>query len=69
MSKIKIILNGEEKEFNEKLTISELIQNFELDAKKIAIELNLEIIDPKFYKSKFLQNNDKLEIVHFIGGG
>lgn len=69
MSKIKIILNGEEKEFDKKLTISELIQKFELDAKKIAIELNLEIIDPKSYESKFLENNDNLEIVHFIGGG
>ncbi len=69
MSKIKIILNGEEKFFEQGISIADLIQNLELDSKKIAIERNLEIADLNSFEVSVLQDGDRIEIVHFIGGG
>ena len=47
----------------------DLLTKYKLDKKKIAIELNGVIVLKSLYKKKILKNNDKLEIVHFIGGG
>jgi len=69
MSKIKIILNGEEKIINQSITLSDLIAELELDLKKIAIEKDLEIIHPCDFSKTTLQDGAKIEIVHFIGGG
>ncbi|HLD77237.1 MAG TPA: sulfur carrier protein ThiS [Rickettsiales bacterium] len=69
MSKIKIILNGEEKILAQKTTIADLINDLDLDIKKIAIEKDLEIIDIKNFTTIILEDGNKIEIVHFIGGG
>ncbi len=69
MSKIKIILNGEEKILPNKMTIASLILELELDIKKIAVEKDLEIINPDQFNSVILDEGNRLEIVHFIGGG
>lgn len=66
---IKIILNGEEVEIYANKTISDLISDFELDIKKIAIEKDLEIIDPKNFSKILIDEGSRIEIVHFIGGG
>ena len=47
----------------------DLLKKYKLSYKKIAIECNGAIIPKVKYKNKILKNNDKLEIVHFIGGG
>ena len=52
-----------------KLTLYELINDLKIPIKKVAIELNQEIINKKKIKKIKLKNNDKIEIVHFIGGG
>ena len=52
-----------------KLTIYELLKRFKINNKKVAIEHNGIIIPKSNYKKKYLKNNDKLEVVHFIGGG
>ena len=69
MSKIKIILNGEEKILPNKTTIASLILDLELDIKKIAVEKDLEIINPDQFDLVILEEGSRLEIVHFIGGG
>ncbi len=69
MSKIKIILNGEEKILAQGITISELIAEYGLDVKKIAIEKDLEIVDPNSFAEVVLDEGSRIEIVHFIGGG
>ena len=69
MMKIKIFLNGELLEIESGLTISKLLLNFEIDPKKIAIEKDLEIINPQDFSKIILTENSKIEIVHFIGGG
>jgi len=67
--KIKIFLNGELLEIESGLTISKLLINFEIDPNKIAIEKDLEIINPQDFSKIILTENSKIEIVHFIGGG
>jgi thiamine biosynthesis protein ThiS len=69
MEKIKILLNGEEKSFNSKISIENLVEQLELDIKKIAVERNYEIILPQDFTNIALCDGDKIEIVHFIGGG
>ena len=65
----KIQLNGKKIIINKKLSILDLLIKYNLDKKKIAIEYNGTILPKLKYKKKYLKNNDKLEIVHFIGGG
>ena len=65
----KIQLNGKKVSINSRITIHELLKKFKLNNKKIAIEHNGIIIPKVNYKKKYLKNNDKLEVVHFIGGG
>jgi thiamine biosynthesis protein ThiS len=69
MTKIKIFLNGDLIEIEKNLNISQLLVNLSLDPRKIAIEKDLEIINPQNFGEIILQNNSKIEIVHFIGGG
>ena len=69
MSKIKIILNGEEKTLPRHTTIADLITEYELDIKKIAIEKDLEIVNPASFAEIILDEGCRIEIVHFIGGG
>jgi|TARA_B100001093_G_scaffold516070_1_gene593966 sulfur carrier protein len=65
----KIQLNGKKIIIKSKSTIYDLLKKFKLNNKKVAIEHNGFIIPKSNYKKKYLKNNDKLEVVHFIGGG
>ena len=67
--KIKIKLNGKLKTINNNSTLFYIIQKNKIPLAKVAIELNKEIVDKKKIKSINLNNDDKIEIVHFIGGG
>ena len=69
LKKIKIKLNGKIKTIVDKLTLYELINDLKIPIKKVAIELNKEIINKKEIKKIKLEDNDIIEIVHFIGGG
>jgi sulfur carrier protein len=54
---------------NEKLSLSVFLKQLKIPIKKVAIELNREIIDKNKTNKVKLKKNDKIEIVHFIGGG
>ncbi|MDA7810897.1 sulfur carrier protein ThiS [Candidatus Pelagibacter sp.] len=69
IKKIKIKLNGKFSTINENLSLSIFLKELKIPLKKVAIELNEEIIDKNNLKTIKLKNNDKIEIVHFIGGG
>ena len=68
-NKIKIIVNGKQMQVIPKYSLNSLIAKLKMPLKKIAIELNKKIIDKKKISKIYLQNEDKIEIVHFIGGG
>ena len=65
----KIQLNGRKLELTNKYSIVTLLKKYKIDNKKIAIELNGKIINRSKYKLTYIKNKDKIEIVHFIGGG
>ena len=69
IKKIKIKLNGKFSTINENLSLLIFLKELKIPLKKVAIELNQEIIDKNNLKTIKLKNNDKIEIVHFIGGG
>ena len=69
IKKIKIKLNGKVKQISENTKIQNLINDLKIPIKKVAIELNQEILDKKKLNKIKLKKNDKIEIVHFIGGG
>ena len=69
IKKIKIKVNGKVKSISDNSRVSDLVKNLKIPIKKVAIELNKEIIDKKNISKIDLKKNDKIEIVHFIGGG
>ena len=67
--KIKIKINGKVRTFQNNITLFKLVKNLRIPIKKVAIELNQEILDKKKLSKIKIKKNDKIEIVHFIGGG
>ena len=65
----KIQLNGKKVVIKSNYSILDLLKKYKLSNKKVAIEHNGIIIQKANYRKKYLKNNDKVEIVHFIGGG
>ncbi|MBD1153862.1 sulfur carrier protein ThiS [Pelagibacterales bacterium SAG-MED23] len=68
-NKIKIVVNGKLLTVNLKFSLENLTEKLKTPVNKVAIELNEEIVDKKKLKKIYLKNKDKIEIVHFIGGG
>ena len=65
----KIQLNGDLYEINTGTNLNELLNKLKIQKNKVAIEVNGEIIEKDKYLNLILNKNDKVEIVHFIGGG
>lgn len=66
---MQIILNGKEKIFDKQISVAELVNSLGIDKRKIAFERNLEIIPRSQYEDTVLYDGDRIEIIHFIGGG
>ena len=66
---MQITINGEQQNFDAALTVEQLLGEIGLDTRKVAVERNLEIVPKSSYGETSLNEGDKLEIVHFIGGG
>ena len=69
MDKILVTVNGDSLELAASATINHLLEKLELLNKKIAVELNMEIVPRSEHKQQILQAGDRIEIVHAIGGG
>ena len=69
INKIKIKLNGKFTYIKDKITLLNLIKKLKVPIKKVAIELNQTIVNKRLLNKIKLKKNDKIEIVHFIGGG
>ena len=68
-NKIKITVNGKQMQITPKFSLKSLIIKLKMPLNKIAIELNKKIIDKRKISKIQLKKGDKIEIVHFIGGG
>jgi len=65
----KIQLNGDVYEVNGGTNLNELLKKLKIQKNKIAVEINGEIVEKNKYTNLILNKDDKVEIVHFIGGG
>jgi thiamine biosynthesis protein ThiS len=66
---MRLVINGEEKDFEGVSTLASLVEKLGLKADRLAIERNREIVSRAEWEGVNLQENDRLEIVHFVGGG
>jgi sulfur carrier protein len=64
-----LTINGEERTFGALSNLAALVAELGLDARKVAVERNLEIVPRSAYGATALGDGDRIEIVHFIGGG
>ncbi|MFM9864545.1 MAG: sulfur carrier protein ThiS [Micropepsaceae bacterium] len=66
---MRIVLNGQDHTLPGPITLAALVERLGLDARKVAIERNLEIVPRSTYTATMLDEGDRLEIVNFVGGG
>lgn len=66
---MKVLVNGEEWEFSGEMNILQLLHELGMIVDRVAVEVNQVILDKKEFNTKFLKNNDKIEVISFVGGG
>ncbi len=66
---MKLIVNGEEKEFDRELTIKELVEELGIKVPNFAVAVGMDVIPKSEYETYKLKDGDRVEIVHFVGGG
>jgi len=66
---MKVFVNGESRELSGSHSLADLITQLELPATRIAVELNREVVRRNDWSGTMLHENDRVEIVHFVGGG
>ena len=66
---MRVYVNGESRELSGSLSLAELITQLDLPAARIAVELNRAVVRRKEWDTTILQDDDRVEVVHFVGGG
>ncbi len=66
---MQIVLNGEKTEQKDGLSIAGLLTQLGIGVERVAVEVNLDIVPKARYDSHLLSDGDRIEIVHFVGGG
>ena len=64
-----LTINGEEKSFADSLSLAQLVEQLGMKEDRVAVELNREIVPRDRWADTSLKGGDRLEIVHFVGGG
>jgi thiamine biosynthesis protein ThiS len=64
-----ITLNGEPHDIPQPLSVSALLEQLAIDARRVAVELNLDVVKKAAYDSSVIKEGDAVEIVNFVGGG
>ena len=66
---IRILINGETKEISDELNLSRLLEVLSLPNERVAIELNRQVVRKKDWENVQIKDADKIEVIHFVGGG
>ncbi len=66
---MQITVNGEKKVFADGISVQDLLYELKITSTRVAVEVNLEIVPKSDYADHTLHDDDKIEIVHFVGGG
>lgn len=68
-SRMHVQVNGEPRQVREEINVTDLLRDLQLNVERVAVEVNLEILDRQDFDAKTLQEGDRIEILSFIGGG
>jgi thiamine biosynthesis protein ThiS len=66
---MRIIINGEHRELDGPMTVKALLEQLELDSRRVAVEINRRILKRPDFDEVTVSDGDRLEVVHFVGGG
>ncbi|HEV8592545.1 MAG TPA: sulfur carrier protein ThiS [Pyrinomonadaceae bacterium] len=66
---VSIVLNGEQREIPDELALDKFLEHFELPLQRVAVEVNREVIRRALWPDTIIKDADKIEVVHFVGGG
>ncbi|MBI5973989.1 sulfur carrier protein ThiS [Staphylococcus canis] len=66
---MEVIVNGETQEFKEGITIQHVLDHFEIESKRMAVERNAEVVKRSEWSTTEVRPNDRLELLEFVGGG
>ena len=66
---MRLTINGEDRTLSQAATLADLVRELGLDARKVAVEHNLEVVPRSLYSEHRLTDGDRIEIVQFVGGG
>ena len=66
---MKVTINGEIKELESEVSLSRLLELFSLPLQRVAVEVNREVVRKQAWDATIVQDNDRIEVVHFVGGG
>ena len=66
---MNIIVNGKKKNIENKINLRELLEKLELPNERVAVELNKQVVRKKDWDATNINDADKIEIIHFVGGG
>jgi len=66
---VQVTINGERQALSEALSLADLLHQLRLNQRRVAIEVNREIVPRELYAAHTLADGDEIEIVHFVGGG
>ncbi len=66
---INVVINGDPKEFENAISLEKLLNSLDLPDKRIAVELNKQVVRRDDWESVEVTDKDKIEIIHFVGGG
>ena len=69
MNQMNIRLNGDPHQVAGPLSVSALLEQLEIDARRVAVELNMAVVKKAAYDSSVIKDGDEVEIVNFVGGG
>lgn len=64
-----MILNGKTIDLKEDISVEQLLKDYDLNPQKVVVEVNMEILDDEVYSTYLLKNEDKVEVISFVGGG
>ena len=68
-TRMTVMVNGETREVAERLSVAELLETLAVPPGRVAVEVNEEIVPRQAYAARHITNGDRIEIVHFVGGG
>ncbi|MGC2235463.1 MAG: sulfur carrier protein ThiS [Pyrinomonadaceae bacterium] len=66
---MNILINGEDREISSEVNLTELLKTLSLPTERVAVELNKEVVRKKDWENIKIAEGDKLEVIHFVGGG